>query len=129
MIIQSPPLTRDRLGAINMSPLSEAPFNRWKVLPYHRVQTQYGIYCFIIRLCISVLGKAREDSQTAKQNIKQQESKEQGLKHLSEGGQLVIHNIYCLEIAFDCWKEYKSKPSEERMSPLSKALSCLTDKK
>ena len=36
LMIQSPPLNGDRLGAINLSPLSEVPFNRWKVLPYYR---------------------------------------------------------------------------------------------
>ena len=42
--------------------------------------------CVIIRLCISVLGKAQEDSQTANQDIKQQEFKSsKGLEELFEG--------------------------------------------
>ena len=65
ILVQSPPLNWDRLGAIKLSPLSEVPFNRWKVLPYYRHSKGCTTACVIIRLCISVLGKAQENSQTA----------------------------------------------------------------
>ena len=81
-----------------LSPLCEVPFNRWKVLPYYRHTKACTKDCVIIMLhvCISVIGKAQEDSQTAKQNINSMSPRSKDWNNYLK---VVIHvrNIYWVE--------------------------------
>ena len=73
------------------------------------------------------LARLKRTLRQPKQNIKQQECKEQ---HWNNFLKVVIRNIYCLEIAVDCWKPGENIKVNlwKKMSSLSEVLSHLTDK-
>ena len=72
-------------GAINQSPFSKVPFNRWKVLPY------WGVQKIVLSLgYVSVSLATLKRIGQPKQKSKQQESKEQGLEQFSDSYHLFI---------------------------------------